>query len=406
MARPNPKSSIIDRTPCLASMPRRSALIATPQPLALALSGGGWRAALVAAGAIRFLSSAGLLATLRHVTSVSGGSISAALLARHWQILERENFSTRCVDANIVEPVLSLAGSRPSVAFRLLASAAKRIHRWNPTRSLAQLLDDELFDSTKLHNLPTGCWFEFNATNLTTGARFRLSQDVVGDYITGSISSQVADLTLGSAVSASCAVPGLFRPFSLPADMFPCGELAGSVRLVDGGVVDNLGLDAIKFDRQEMPDLLAIVLDAGSGFSLKSSRFSIVRAHQINYGQSTSVRARHAVERFQDSNKADQGILINLRTQLPENLTTPEIAMFLEKCGSSPRRKDIELAKTKTTLGHIAKQRCIQLIDRGYWLTGASLALHQPHLFRQPNQGVEHLPEHWRFGTEQTGDMK
>ena len=49
--------------------------------IALCLSGGGFRAALFHLGALRRLNELGILARLKTITSVSGVSIMAALLA-------------------------------------------------------------------------------------------------------------------------------------------------------------------------------------------------------------------------------------------------------------------------------------------------------------------------------------
>ena len=60
-------------------------------PIAVALSGGGFRATLAGIGVLRFLADAGILDRLRHVSSVSGGSIASAMLAVHYQqLLERQ----------------------------------------------------------------------------------------------------------------------------------------------------------------------------------------------------------------------------------------------------------------------------------------------------------------------------
>src|SRR5262249_34071445 len=59
--------------------------------IALALSGGGYRAMLFHAGALAKLNDAGLLPELRVVSSVSGGSITSAVLAAAWEGLRWEN---------------------------------------------------------------------------------------------------------------------------------------------------------------------------------------------------------------------------------------------------------------------------------------------------------------------------
>ncbi len=52
--------------------------------IGLALSGGGFRASLYHLGLVRFLRDAGLLPSVTHITSVSGGSIFAAHLVLNW----------------------------------------------------------------------------------------------------------------------------------------------------------------------------------------------------------------------------------------------------------------------------------------------------------------------------------
>src|SRR5262245_889540 len=56
--------------------------------IALALSGGGYRAMLFHVGAIRRLNEARLLPQLKRVSSVSGGSITAGLLGLKWSELD------------------------------------------------------------------------------------------------------------------------------------------------------------------------------------------------------------------------------------------------------------------------------------------------------------------------------
>jgi predicted acylesterase/phospholipase RssA len=52
--------------------------------LGLALSGGGFRGTLYHLGVVRFLRDVGILSDITHITSVSGGSILAALLVLNW----------------------------------------------------------------------------------------------------------------------------------------------------------------------------------------------------------------------------------------------------------------------------------------------------------------------------------
>src|SRR5688572_21072574 len=59
--------------------------------LAIALSGGGFRAMLFHAGALLRLNELGLLSRAARISSVSGGSIAAAFLASRWSELRSDN---------------------------------------------------------------------------------------------------------------------------------------------------------------------------------------------------------------------------------------------------------------------------------------------------------------------------
>ena len=58
--------------------------------LGLALSGGGYRASLFSLGSLWRLNEAGLLPKIDRITSVSGGSILAGVLAHRWKSLNFE----------------------------------------------------------------------------------------------------------------------------------------------------------------------------------------------------------------------------------------------------------------------------------------------------------------------------
>jgi len=54
------------------------------QRIGLALSGGGFRAAIYHLGVIRYLRDAQILPKISHITCVSGGSVTGAHLALNW----------------------------------------------------------------------------------------------------------------------------------------------------------------------------------------------------------------------------------------------------------------------------------------------------------------------------------
>jgi hypothetical protein len=93
-----------------------------PQPgIALCLSGGGYRAMVFHIGVLWRLNELGYLAKLDRVSSVSGGSITAGVLAVGWGGL---GFDGRGVAANfkdrVVAPLLAMAGETIDVLAGLI----------------------------------------------------------------------------------------------------------------------------------------------------------------------------------------------------------------------------------------------------------------------------------------------
>src|SRR5688572_29643903 len=83
-----------------------------PQPgTALCLSGGGYRAMLFHVGALWRLNECGYLKKLARISSVSGGSIAAALLGMKWARLQFDlnHGIARAFEAEVVDPIRRLA---------------------------------------------------------------------------------------------------------------------------------------------------------------------------------------------------------------------------------------------------------------------------------------------------------
>src|SRR5438270_2863758 len=79
--------------------------------IALCLSGGGYRAMLFHVGALWRLNDFRWLRRLDRVSSVSGGSITAGVLARNWSQLEFDSQGrARAFEAAVASPIHALAG--------------------------------------------------------------------------------------------------------------------------------------------------------------------------------------------------------------------------------------------------------------------------------------------------------
>ncbi|WP_407193239.1 patatin-like phospholipase family protein [Bradyrhizobium sp. STM 3566] len=228
-----------------------------PEPgIAIAASGGGFRAMLFHAGAFQRLNELGLLSQAKRISSVSGGSIAAGYLAAIWQALghpDRDgvfaNFREQYVD-----PIVAFSREKVDVVDALTGflpwtSAAEQV---------AATYDQHLFQGKTLQQIPDLPRFVFCSTNLQSGVLWRFSKQYAGDYLVGRLDAPA--IALSRAVAASSAFPPVLSPMLLevpPAAFadWPSGpgplapDVLRSCRervvLTDGGVYDNHGLEPI-----------------------------------------------------------------------------------------------------------------------------------------------------------------
>jgi NTE family protein len=359
-------------------------------PLALAFSGGGFRASLAALGVLRFVADAGLLGGVRYVSSVSGGSVAHGVFAHHYEELQREDFTAEALDRLVIEPFIDRISER-SLIWALLLNLWKIIGPKTRTNLLADTFDDWFCGGQQLEQLSPNCRFVFNAADLTTGVRFGFERDVFGDYVLGRHTTDGRGLRLADAVAASAAFPGAFAPLVLGKYQFPCGD--GRVaKLLDGGAYDNLGLEVV----DDLRDTFLVAINAGGLFH--TGRFGglpwvrdLVRVNSLLYRQSTSLRQREMIGRFQAFEQAKkqnqpppdwgrQGILFGLAATFKEPSS--------EWVASRPEHEELrlKLALVKTTFARFDRELCRQLVYRGWWLAGCSIAtFHRDLIDQLPN---------------------
>jgi predicted acylesterase/phospholipase RssA len=266
--------------------------------IGLALSGGGFRAALFHIGVLSRLAECDLLRRLEYLSCVSGGSIIGTqfyLEVRKLLIEKPDQAICRDDYIAIVRKIEKdfLAGVQRNIRTRVAAewlTNLKMIFVPNYSRTLrvGELYESELFarvcDGTSgrerwledLHFDPHGVapgtfnpktdnWrraakvpiLVINATALNTGHNWQFTGAWMGEPPANEDSeidanyrlrrmyheqepNEFTKVRLGHAVAASSCVPGLFEPLSLDG-LYP-GKV---VRLVDGGVHDNQGTSAL-----------------------------------------------------------------------------------------------------------------------------------------------------------------
>jgi NTE family protein len=358
------------------------------------LSGGGFRATFAGLGVARFLADAGLLGDLRFVSSVSGGSVANGMLATRFPDLRKRGFSGSAFDELVVEPIAKRVAAR-SLKLKLLRNLWRTVGPRNRTDVLARAFNDWLFDDVELEALDPGCRWIFNAANLTTGARFGFERDVVGDYVVGLAATAGSGLQVAQAVAASAAVPGAFAAMKVDQVEFPCAG-RGVPHLLDGGAYDNSGLEALDSGRYH--DVFTISLNAGGvfvtgGYGKVPFVRDLARANALLYRQSTSLRTRWMVDRFEAWHRTPagrppardtrRGVLFGLASMIgTTERGTSEFdaftARFPEHRTFTKGGVEQDLSFVPTVFDRLEPSLVAALVYRGWWLTGASLAQHHP----------------------------
>jgi NTE family protein len=264
---------------------------------ALSLSGGGFRATLFHLGTLIRLDELKLLEGIERISSVSGGSIIAGVLAKAWADLEFRDGRAIRLDELVVSP--------------LRAFCSRNIDRWaiakgavHPRKRIGDVLADiydDLLGGMTLDKLRDKPQFVFKATNLQTGRLFRFSKRRLADYRIGEV-PEPQGIRVAVAVAASSAFPPFLSPVELKldpalwrifegADLFGDPVYHGTLYLTDGGAYDNLGLETIdKFKT-------ILVSDAGAPFAMEPYAKTwwhqqALRALDIATDQSRGLRKR------------------------------------------------------------------------------------------------------------------
>ena len=363
-----------------------------PPGIGLCLSGGGYRAMLFHAGAIWRLNELGLLrkeiivagadATvpqrLMRVSSVSGGSITAGILGLNWNSLafDAANVATN-LDQLFVQPIRKLANVTVDVGAII---CGKLIPGRTVSANVAAAYRKHFFGNATLQNLPAdleGPRFVINATSLQSKVLWRFSKPFMGDYRVGLIRNPKMDLA--TAVAASSAFPPLLSPTRLtlsPADFDPTTAPAkdslqfepytSDVRLTDGGVYDNLGLETVW-----KSNATVLVSDGGGGTADEPRPGSewlaqTYRVLNLIDNQVRSLRKRQTIGSYQMGLR--QGTYWGIRTTI-QDYGLPNVL-------PCPCEQTTILANTPTRLKRLPSILQERLINWGYAVTDAAIRRH------------------------------
>lgn len=367
--------------------------------IALALSGGGFRATLFHLGSLWRINELKLLRALKEITSVSGGSITSAWLALRW---DRLSFDAAGEATNFVEQVVT-----PVRMFCSRACDTQAILKgWldpfrGPSHYLARHYRRSLFGDATLQDLPSpeeGPRFTIYATNLLTGVSVRMTRKRLADYRIGQIENPRVPLAV--AVAASSAFPPLFVPVKLKidpsawqklegADLFDDHKYRGTMHLGDGGIYDNMGLESI-WGRYET----VLVSDAGApfadlvepGWMIFSQVSRLLRTLAIIDRQSRALRRRWLIRDLQRGDM--KGTFWGIGTNIDEYPLGGQRPLAMVAYSDNLR----SLSRMRTRLNGFSDREQASLINWGYALADA--ALRSRVLHPGVPAGMWPVPEH------------
>jgi NTE family protein len=323
----------------------------TPAPetsVGLCLSGGGFRAMLYHLGVLRRLNEAGWLPTLKQIASVSGGSIVTGVLGNAWDDLEFDNRGVAGRFAELVEqPILDLAGNTVDVPSVLFGLWPGRI-----STRVQKAYEKHLFHGATLQDLPdpdSAPEFRLLATDLKTGTLFQMTRQMAGSY--RSPADENPTLSLAQAVAASSAFPPVLSPCVIALSS------GARVFLTDGGVYDNLGVEAITKACSTV-----LVSDGGGTFSEPDKPktgflFGTIRVLSVVDVQVRRLRRRDIIADYRSGRRTGAFWAINTH---PANYTQTNSAL------PCPPARALALSRVPTRLSKLDLTTRHQLANWGY----------------------------------------
>jgi NTE family protein len=201
---------------------------------------------------------------------------------------------------------------------------------------------------------------------------------------------KLADLTLSDAVAASACVPGIFTPLPIHDLYWNSRGEEIVVELVDGGVFDNQGLDALF-----AADCTRIICSDASG-QLQDSRtpssqtFPVVsRANDILMArvrvcQALSAECVEMQKLSAEYPKKREFVFFHLRDEFQGNTTYPSILGPAYESDNKTNGHIYLLSNLRTDLDSFTDMEAFTLMYDGYWLCDSRLATRS----NAPNLGI------------------
>lgn len=387
--------------------------------IGIAMSGGGFRAAVFHLGVLRRIAELGWLPDLDIMSTVSGGSVAGAFAASRWPAVAEDGCDWTALERHIVRPFIELITTRNFIrewGLSLMQLPFRKLTDPTFTRTkLAGLRYGDLFCSgRRCSELPIQPYLVVNATSLTSMRSWRFTKDGMGDSRIGLAEWGENPLPLGEAVAASAAFPPVFPParirrtdyvFSPPVYNESPVPNYPLIAVTDGGVYDNLGVEAIGkqsilpgIGKIAAPEFL-IVSDAGyparyafrsNGIPGLGSALLLYRVDGIAREQAAAQRRRALVGDFANPDSTRKGLLVMLGSGIQRipNRRGQEYEAAVGAKYMIPPTLVAGIQSIRTHLDRFDPVECEALMYHAYIMTDAFLWAHRltcPERYRVPN---------------------
>jgi NTE family protein len=357
----------------------------------LCLSGGGYRAMVFHLWTLWRLNEAAFLGKLDRISSVSGGSITAGVLALHWKELGVTPNAAAPRFSVVVDEVRKLASHTIDIGSVLEGVFGPG----TVSDKIQKAYDDVLFHGATLQDLPDDPpRFVINATNVQSSVLWRFSKPYMRDWRVGEVRNP--KVPLAAAVAASSAFPPVLSPAELDLRKYGCvfepntgadlqtEPYVSKAVLTDGGVYDNMGLETVWKEYRTV-----LVSDAGGHVEPEPNPHRDWARHAFRIldlvdNQVRSLRKRQVITAYQQGQR--DGAYWGIRTNIAD--------YQVDKPLPCPFDKTMVLARIPTRLKALSDSDQMRLVNWGYAVCDAALRKHvapaPPPLagFPYPAEGV------------------
>src|SRR5919197_6168870 len=352
--------------------------------IGLCLSGGGFRATLLHLGALRRLDELGVLQRVKTISSVSGGSLMALVLA---DAVRKQGSALSTPFSDFERQVARSTHELASSNLRK-HMVRRRLNPLNWIRGrelvdhMAALLEENVSDM-RLRDLPTSPSFVFCATDMAFGVNWVFERERMGDYQIGYQMPPPEDYPVARAAAASACFPPLFNPLRTKFEErdFKRGKFTdkavrekciGGLRLTDGGTYDNMGLEPVGKNHS-----FVLVSDGGGPFEFTPDRglqWRLLRYADIVQNQARALRRRWLIAGFTtDDPKTNRPVLEGTYWAVS---SARERYVKGDTRGYSKRLARDVIASIRTDVDEFSEAERYVLENHGYFLADIALRTH------------------------------